>query len=120
MCGACCRAVATDEWSPLVATLRDRWEATRVVNAVLAACAHPARVVCLSGGWTVRASTGATLLAESLTDVWQHCLTAGAIPQETLRTLEVSARSPVACAVHAAAASVVPQTIRRPSGRSRP
>ena len=120
MCGACCRTVATDEWSPLVATWRDRWEATRVVNAALAAGEHPVRVLCVSGGWAVRASTGATLLANSLTEVWRHCRAAGAVPHETLRTLEVSARSPVAGAVSAAAASVVPQPTCGHQERSRP
>ena len=67
MCGACCRAVARDEWTPAVATRADRWEATRLMNNALAAGSHPSRIAYISGVWVVRGRTGAALLADTLT-----------------------------------------------------
>lgn len=107
MCGACGRTATTDEWSSLLATRHDGWEATRLINAALATGGHPARLTCLSGPWVVRSHTGVSLVAECLSEVWQHCRTAGAIPEETLTALEMHSRSPVATAVRDAAASVL-------------
>jgi hypothetical protein len=70
VCGACGRAVTRDAWSATLGTRRGRWETATVVNELLAAQGHPARVSSGTTGWTVRSGTGAVVLADTVTEVW--------------------------------------------------
>jgi hypothetical protein len=99
--------VATDEWSPQVATKADRWEAVRLVNTALARVGHPARLSCLTGPWVVRTPTGGARLADSLTEVWRHCRDVHPLADDALAALAPASTASVAGAVHAAAAAVL-------------
>lgn len=105
MCGACGRTVPTDAWSGVLGTGRARWEAARIVNDVLGACGHPARVTCVIGAWAVHTGTGRSVLAATVTDLWQALLSLPGPRLEVAGALAGRPPTPVLDAVAASAAS---------------
>ena len=66
MCGSCGPRSAEDWASPLLASLSSRRAAGSVVSA---ACARPARIRAVPGGWTVHRPTGAVVVVATLTEL---------------------------------------------------
>jgi hypothetical protein len=60
----------TDAWSATLGTRRARWETAKVVNELLGARGHPARVVCGARGWVVRSGTGAAVVVDTVSELW--------------------------------------------------
>ena len=103
MCGACSRSVAVDEWSPHLAGRRDRWEATRLVNDVLRASGHPARVSCAGGPFVVSSGTGRSMVVDTASELWRALLALSGPELRSASVLERAPQTPVSGALAAAA-----------------
>lgn len=107
MCGACGRSVLTDAWSDVLATRRARWEAARVVNASLVRAGYPSRVGSGTGPWIVQSGTGASVVADTITDLWRHLIATRPFSVDMLRLLDDTQKSEVTRAVFEAALQVL-------------
>ena len=70
MCGACGTTSRSDAWSATLGSRRARWETAKVVNDLLGALGHPARVSCAPGAWVVRSGTGAAAVVDTVSELW--------------------------------------------------
>ncbi len=102
MCGACGRQVQQDQWSPLLASRRARWEAAQVVNRLLGASRHPARVSCTAGSWVVRSGTGRSVVADTATQLWQAVLAVADLDPRLVGSTRSEAYTEVAAALASA------------------
>lgn len=121
MCGACGRSPATDGWSVVLSTRRSRWEAATAINDALRDSGHPSRVMGTAGGWMVRSPTGATAIADTVTEIWRGLTSVHALSPDTLSLLERRAPTPAVRAVIASADVAVfrPRTTQEQGGARR-
>lgn len=104
MCGACGRMARHDEWSGAFASRRARWEAARLVNAMLADGGHPGRVIPATGAWLVRSGTGKATVAATVSELWEALASARPLSAMTLAPLVGGTPSAVTSAITESAA----------------
>jgi hypothetical protein len=69
-----------DEWSGVFDSRRARWEAARMVNAMLTGGGHPGRVLPAAGAWLVQSGTGKVTVAETISELWEALASARSLP----------------------------------------
>jgi hypothetical protein len=95
--------VGADPWSALLATRRARWEVAKVVNELLGRVRHPARVSAGTVSWVVRSGTGAGVVVDTVSALWDAVLSVRPIDATALP--KAPAGGPVETAVLEAAAA---------------
>ena len=101
MCGACADRRTHDEWSVILSSARARWEVAALMNRILHRGGGSVTVVSTPGGWLVRAGTGRSTLADTISQIWRSSVTASP-DSDAVREILAGAATPVSEALWSA------------------
>jgi hypothetical protein len=118
VCGACGVAGRSDAWSVTLGTRRARWETAKVVNELLGARGHPARVACAARGWVVRSGTGAAVVVDTVSELWDAVLAVRDV--DPTAGARLGSTSPVIAAVLDSAAATAARRRHRSGATASP